>query len=66
MRTLVAWLPVLACGAMMLVVCVPMLLGWTRRSHSKEASSHEEVAALQEEVARLKEELEQSRRTLDA
>ena len=54
MRTLVAYLPALACGAMMLLICVPMLL---RRRHNQPlnpGASQEEVAELREEISRLK------------
>lgn len=52
MRWLVTALPALACGAMMLVICVPMLLN--RNKGTNEAASQEDVAALREEIALLK------------
>ncbi len=44
--------PALACGAMMLVMCVPLLLN--RNKGTSEAASQEDVAALREEIALLK------------
>ncbi|MGH2752990.1 MAG: hypothetical protein ACRDLB_01025 [Actinomycetota bacterium] len=52
MRWLVTALPALACGAMMLVMCVPMLL--RRNKATSEAASEEDIAALREEIALLK------------
>lgn len=52
MRAIVPYLPALACGVMMLLMCVPMM-----RRHHKESSdspTHKEVAALRDEVERLK------------
>jgi len=55
MRSLVVYLPAVACGAMMLLICVPMLLG--RRNHSgNQGASEHEIAQLREEIARLKSE----------
>jgi hypothetical protein len=55
MRSLVVYLPALACGAMMLLICVPMLLG--RKKHSgNQGASEQEIAQLREEIARLKSE----------
>ena len=55
MRTLVAYLPALACGAMMLLICVPMLLGRRRRNQPPDrAASQQEVAELRHEISRLK------------
>jgi hypothetical protein len=53
MRWLLGALPVLACGAMMLLVCVPMLLG---RKHGgrEQADTSQAVAALHEEISRLR------------
>ena len=53
MRALVPYIPALACGAMMLLICVPMM----RRHHkedSPDSATKQEVAALREEIARLK------------
>ena len=53
MKTLIAFIPALTCGAMMLFICIPMMF----RKHdgtSEESASKQEVAELREEVARLK------------
>jgi hypothetical protein len=54
MRSSVAFLPALACGLMMLLICVPMLLGRKRNQSSHPAVSQQEVAELREEISRLK------------
>lgn len=54
MRSLVAYLPAIACGAMMLLICVPMLLGRKHNNTPDQAASQEEVAELREEISRLK------------
>lgn len=54
MRSLVAYLPLIACGAMMLVMCVPMLMGRKHNNMSDQAASQEEVAELRDEISRLK------------
>ena len=54
MRTLVAYLPALACGAMMLLICVPMLLGRRHNQPPDRAASQQEVAELRHEISRLK------------
>ena len=54
MRSLVAYLPAIACGAMMLLICVPMLLGRKHNNAPEPAASQEEVAELREEISRLK------------
>lgn len=54
MRTLVAYLPALACGAMMLLICVPMLLGRRHDQSADQGASRQEVAELREEISRLK------------
>ncbi|MGI8706864.1 MAG: hypothetical protein ACR2LG_01470 [Actinomycetota bacterium] len=54
MRLLVAYLPALACGAMMLLICVPMLLGRKHNQSSDQGVSQQEVADLREELSRLK------------
>lgn len=52
MRSFAIYLPAIACGAMMLLMCVPMLLG-RKRGHDA-GPSREEVAQLREEISRLK------------
>lgn len=54
LRSLAAYLPALACGAMMLLVCVPMLLGRRHKEPSDEGASEQEAAELREEISRLK------------
>lgn len=55
MEALIAYLPALACAAMMLLVCIPMM----RRMHGHheqpgDADSRKEIAELREEIARLR------------
>lgn len=52
MRWVLTALPALACGAMMLVMCVPMLLNCNKGT--SEAASQEDVAAIREEIALLR------------
>lgn len=54
MRSLVAYLPAIACGAMMLLICVPMLFGRKHDRSADEGPSQQEVAELSEEISRLK------------
>lgn len=54
MRTLVTYLPALACGAMMLFICVPMLLGRKHNREGQPSASQQEVAELRDEISRLK------------
>ncbi len=53
MEWLWAALPALACGAMMLLICVPMMMG---HKHNKDSDSAtpEDLKALREELADLK------------
>lgn len=53
MEWLWAAVPALACGAMMLVMFVPMLRN-RKGTNSAEAASKEDVAALREEIVRLR------------
>lgn len=46
-------LPALACGAMMLAMCLPMMRH-QRGANNAESASKEDVAALREEIARLR------------
>jgi hypothetical protein len=62
LETLITYLPLLACGAMMLFICIPMM----RNKHkgdgdSAEAETRQEIAELREEIARLRAE-----KTLDS
>ncbi|MDQ3661927.1 MAG: hypothetical protein M3454_12885 [Actinomycetota bacterium] len=54
MRTLVVYLPALACGAMMVLVCVPMMFGRKHNRSSNQGVSQQEVAELRNEISRLK------------
>jgi hypothetical protein len=67
LRTLVTYLPALACGAMMLLICVPMLLGRKHKQDAEPSASQQEVAELREEISRLKAEraLEDTTKALD-
>jgi hypothetical protein len=49
-RTLLTYLPAIACLAILLVVCLPMLM-------KRDGHDSDEVAQLREEVARLRTEL---------
>jgi hypothetical protein len=50
MRTLLTYLPAIACVAILLIVCLPMLL-------KRDGHQNDDVAQLREEVARLRAEL---------
>ena len=54
MRTLATYLPALACGAMMLFICVPMLLSRKQSQSNDPNASLRDIAELREEIARLK------------
>lgn len=54
METLFIYLPAIACGAMMLLICIPMMKSMHKGGRSDDAASREEVAELREEIARLK------------
>lgn len=55
MRTLAGYLPALVCGAMLLLVCIPMMRAM-HKGHGKsdDTTDRQLIAELQEEVARLK------------
>jgi hypothetical protein len=62
LETLISYLPVIACGAMMLLICIPM----TKNMHkghddSTDVDTRQEIAELREEIARLRAE-----KTLDS
>ena len=48
-------LPALACGAMMLLICIPMMRG-RKHGHDDSTVSREEVSQLREELAQLRRE----------
>ncbi len=54
MRTLVTYLPALVCGAMVLLMCVPMLLRRQRHQSNDQNVSPKEIAELREEIRHLK------------
>jgi hypothetical protein len=54
LRSLVAYLPAIACGVMMLLICVPMMFGRKHDQSADVGASKQEVAELREEVSRLK------------
>lgn len=63
MEWLLLSLPAVACAAMMLLICLPMLFG-RKSDHSGERSvSHRELAELRDEVTRLKTERDLENRT---
>jgi hypothetical protein len=68
MEALVGYLPFIACGAMMLLICIPMMRSM-HKDHGGGADkpSRDEMAELREEVARLKAEKASSdtRETID-
>jgi hypothetical protein len=68
LRTLVTYLPALACGAMLLLVCIPMMRNMHKGpGESEDTASRQEIAELREEIARLKAEraLEDASETVD-
>ena len=56
MRTIATYLPAIACGAMLLFMCIPMMRNkhMKRDGESTDAATRSEVAELREEIARLK------------
>lgn len=55
MGTLFGYVPALLCGAMMLLVCIPMMRSMHKgHGESDEVKGREEIAELREEIARLK------------
>ncbi len=55
MDTLISYLPALACGAMMLLICIPMMRNMQKGDGgSADADTRQEIAELREEVARLR------------
>ncbi len=54
MRTIAAYLPAIACGGMMLLVCVPMMLSHKRHTANDQNASPQDIRELREEIAFLK------------
>jgi hypothetical protein len=55
LETLISYLPALACGAMMLFICIPMMRNMHKgHDDSTDADTRREIAGLREEIARLK------------
>lgn len=54
MEWLLAYVPALACAAMMLVICIPMMRKMSGGHDQHGSESNEEIAELREEVARLR------------
>lgn len=55
MRTLVTYLPAIACGAMMLLICIPMMRNMHKdNGASDESDTQREIGELRDEIARLK------------
>jgi hypothetical protein len=53
--TFISYLPALACGAMMLFICIPMMRNMHKgHDDSTEADTRQEVAELREEITRLR------------
>lgn len=68
METVLAYLPAIACGAMMLLICIPMM----RKMHkgqgvTDDSDARQEIDELHGEIARLRAEraLEDERETVD-
>lgn len=54
MRTIATYLPAIACGAMMLLICIPMMRNMNKTHGSDDSEARREIGELREEVARLK------------
>jgi hypothetical protein len=67
LETLLAYLPALACGAMMLAICIPMMRNMHKGHEFGGTDSEKEIAELRDEIARLKTEraLKDERETID-
>lgn len=68
MRTVLIYLPAMACLAMMAVICIPMMRSMHKGSERGEDSdARREIGELREEIARLNAErtLEDQRETVD-
>jgi hypothetical protein len=55
LETLISYLPALACGAMLLFICIPMMRNMHKgQDDSTNPDSRQEIAELREEIARLR------------
>lgn len=55
MEALISYLPALACGAMMLLICIPMMKNMHKgHDDSGDADTRREIAELREEIATLR------------
>jgi hypothetical protein len=55
LETPISFLPALACGAMMLFFCIPMMRNMHKKHNdSTEADTRQEIAELHEEIVRLR------------
>lgn len=55
MRTVLTDLPAVACGAMMLLICIPMMRNMHKGGDdSADTNTQKEIAELREEIRRLK------------
>ena len=56
MRTIATYLPAIACGAMLLFMCIPMMRAMHRKpdGESTDVATRAEVVKLREEIDRLK------------
>ncbi len=54
MRTLIAYLPVIACVAMMALICIPMMRNMHKGHGGSDDADARELGELRDEVARLK------------
>ncbi|MDQ3964739.1 MAG: hypothetical protein M3277_12645 [Actinomycetota bacterium] len=68
MRTLIAYLPVIACVALMALICIPMMRNMHKgHGETDDPDTQREIAELREEIALLKAEraLEDKTETVD-
>ncbi len=68
MRTLIAYLPVIACVAMMALICIPMMRNMYKgHGETDDSDARREIGELREEIALLKAEgaLEKGSETVD-
>lgn len=68
MRTLITYLPVIACVAMMVLICIPMMRNMHKgHGRSNDPDAQREIGELREEIALLKAEraLDKESETVD-